>query len=240
MLGLRVDNSAFEKLLLETLADFSPTISKRDGAYHVSAESGVKRVNIVWPYPLGEVFLDFLEHGEVLHADWVDYYNGEETVEQVEDIARVVRNFLHNETRVAVLGSSLEDRELQYWMQTKWISIFYGAPFGLNMQTKIHPTFKKSYSRKFLTIWGTGAALIALSLLSHKLGAEAMGWVFATLFAVTLVGGMITLGRYKKNVTCAQCHERVASSEDRDHSRWVAICGRCKICWDLELGSGTD
>jgi hypothetical protein len=122
-----LDGPAFEKLLLEALADLSPTIGARGSVYRVSANSGAKRAAITWPYPLGEVFLDLTEHNEVVFSESVEYYEGEGFVEQVEDIAHVLRNFFHNETRVVVVGSLLKRRELQFRAGSGWVSVFASA-----------------------------------------------------------------------------------------------------------------
>jgi hypothetical protein len=122
-----VDSPAFAKQLLEALAAFEPVLSTEGGAYRVCAKNQAKSAVVVWPYPLAEVFLDFMEDSEVVLSESVEYYAEEPPAEQVKDIAQVLRNFFLNETRVATVGAALKRRELQFRHGNQWVSVLSGA-----------------------------------------------------------------------------------------------------------------
>jgi hypothetical protein len=122
-----VDGPAFAKQLLEALAAFEPALSTENGAYRVLAKYEAKGAVVIWPYPLAEVFLEFVEGGEVVLSESVEYYAAEPPAEQLKDIAQVLRNFFLNETRVATVGAVLKRSELQFRRGEKWVSVLRGA-----------------------------------------------------------------------------------------------------------------
>ena len=50
-----------EKKLLDLFIEFSPKVEEANDAYQLSVSFGTKRAEVVWPYPLHEVFFDFWE-----------------------------------------------------------------------------------------------------------------------------------------------------------------------------------
>jgi hypothetical protein len=119
-----MDGSAHIKLLVDALAEFSPSQSVDGGVHRLAVTYEAKSVVVVWPQSLGEVYFDFLESGEVLLAESVEYYDEEPPAEQAQDIAQVVRNFLLNETRLVAVGRLLKRQELQHRNQGTWVSVF--------------------------------------------------------------------------------------------------------------------
>lgn len=122
-----MNSQQFERQLLEVLADFEPALSVENGAHRIAATKHPKSALVVWPYSLAEVFLDFSDHGEVVFSESVEYYDEEPREEQLKDIARVLRNFLLNETRVSTVGRLLSRSELQFRQGDKWISVFQSS-----------------------------------------------------------------------------------------------------------------
>jgi len=110
--------------LLKSLAQFQPVVAAEQDARRLRFQSGRKVVVVLWPNQVGEVFFDFMQDTEVLKAESVEYYAAEDQVQQAEDIARVVRNFLLNEVRVAELGVLLKRTELQCNRGGMWMSVF--------------------------------------------------------------------------------------------------------------------
>jgi hypothetical protein len=119
-----MDSVPFEGQLLETLAEFEPTLVAGKDTYRVYATHHAKGVLVVWPHLLSEVFIDFSDRGEVVFSESVEYYDGEPREEQLRDIAQVLRNFFLNETRVASVGRMLRRTELQFCCANRWVSVF--------------------------------------------------------------------------------------------------------------------
>jgi hypothetical protein len=127
VLGVTVDSPEFEQQLLEALAGFQPSLTMANGAYRVSATRQSKDAVVVWPYPRAEVFIDFLEHSIVLLTESIEYDDAKPPAEQVQDLARVLRNFFLHETRVVGVGTLLKRQELQFRRGNKWVSVFGGT-----------------------------------------------------------------------------------------------------------------
>lgn len=119
-----MDEPAQIRQLVEALADFTPSLSVEKGAHRLAVKHHAKSVVVVWPHSLGEVCFDFLEDGEVLLAESVEYYDEEPPAVQAQDVAQVIRNFLLNETRVVAVGTLLKRQELQCCNGGNWVSVF--------------------------------------------------------------------------------------------------------------------
>lgn len=116
-------DSEFENLVNVALRRFAPSVKLEEEAYRVTVEVGCKRVEVLWPKN-AEVFFRFEDEGVVLLAESLEYYEGESRPEQLEDVARVVENFLVNATRVTVVGTFLRRTELQYCKDGCWRPIW--------------------------------------------------------------------------------------------------------------------
>ena len=110
--------------LLNSLASFTTTVAHEAGAHRFHVQHGVKSVVVLWPSELGEVFFDFINEGQVLLAESVEYYEAESPVGQAEDVAKVIGNFLLNEVKVCQSGVLLKRQELQAYRGGKWQSVF--------------------------------------------------------------------------------------------------------------------
>jgi hypothetical protein len=118
------DAALFERQLCAALADFGPSLSFDKSAFRVVARKDSKSVLVLWPHPVAEVFLDFVDGGQTVLSESVEYYDAEQVTEQVQDVAQAIRNFLLNETRVAVVGRLFRRSELQLRLGDGWISVF--------------------------------------------------------------------------------------------------------------------
>lgn len=110
--------------LLGLLSAFSPTIGVVNDAYHLSVSSGEKRAEVLWPYPLHEVFFDFWEGDSKVLSESFEFYDGESNSELIEYLCSVLNRFLTNTIRVHVQGNLLKTTELQYQQGGVWHSVF--------------------------------------------------------------------------------------------------------------------
>ncbi len=113
--------------LLKSLAQHNPAVSAEENAYRLRFARDLKLVEILWPNQGSEVFFDFMNSEELLFSESIEYYEKETGMEQAEDVARVVQNFLLNEVKVAEAGLLLRRRELQSYRSGKWLSVFEAA-----------------------------------------------------------------------------------------------------------------
>lgn len=67
---------------------------------------------------------DLFEDDREIFDDWLEYYEDESLQEQAQDIARIIGNYLRNETRLIVAGWWLRRSELQFLREGKWTSIY--------------------------------------------------------------------------------------------------------------------
>lgn len=110
--------------LLELMAQFKPKSSAEKDAHRLEFQHRGKSVVIFWPNLVMEVFFDFIEGGEKLLAESVEYYDSESPETQAQDIAEIAQRFLLNETRLVTVGSLLKRREIQYCRASEWMTIF--------------------------------------------------------------------------------------------------------------------
>lgn len=117
-------NLALEALLATELGEFSPTLVASEAVYELVASQGAKRVVLVWPLTAQERFFDFYEGATRLFSESVEYYENETLAVQVQEAARVVRNFLGHESRIVEVGGAFKHAELQCRREAEWISVF--------------------------------------------------------------------------------------------------------------------
>ena len=113
-----------EEELLGLLSAFSPTIEVDNDAYQLSVSLASKRAEVIWPYPLYEVFFDFREGNRKVLSDSFEFYEGESDSELVEYLCSVLNRFLANNTRLQIQGKLLKTTELQYQQGGVWQSVF--------------------------------------------------------------------------------------------------------------------
>jgi len=110
--------------LLSSLAEFDIEVTVAKGAHRVRVQRGSKATEVLWPQGLTEVFLGFTIDGRAVYSDSAEFYEGESQLEQVEGVARVVRNYLLHEVKVMQSGSLLKRKELHSFRDGQWQSIF--------------------------------------------------------------------------------------------------------------------
>jgi hypothetical protein len=113
-----------ERELLGILGAFSPSIEVENDAYQLSVSLAAKRAEVVWPYPLHEVFFDFWEGDSKVLSESFEFYEGESDSELVEYLCSVLNRFLANNTRLQTHGMLLKTTELQYQQGGVWQSVF--------------------------------------------------------------------------------------------------------------------
>ncbi|MEQ1590589.1 MAG: hypothetical protein ABL902_09585 [Gallionella sp.] len=106
------------------------------------------------------------------------------------------------------------------------------------MKSIAHPTFQKTLQRQFLIIWGTCVLCFGGGLYFLKHGHEQLGWVLASVFAVSGVCGLLYLYFNLHHVICLVCNGKTKTKADRTRGTWIASCEHCQIEWDLQTGIG--
>ncbi|MGD9170519.1 MAG: hypothetical protein PVI97_10740 [Candidatus Thiodiazotropha sp.] len=113
-----------ERDLLGLLSAYSPAIEVENDAYQLSVLLAAKRAEVVWPYPLHEVFFDFWEGESKVLSESFEFYEGESDAELIEYLCSVLSRFLTNNTRLQTQGKLLKTTELQYQQGGVWQSVF--------------------------------------------------------------------------------------------------------------------
>ena len=110
---------------MQALSEFAPTMEVVSGAYEIFAAHGPKLVKLGWPVGIAsEVYFDFIENGDVILSESVEYYEGELAPEQIADVARTVANFLLHPTKLVEFGRFFTRKQLQYQEGLQWKSVF--------------------------------------------------------------------------------------------------------------------
>ena len=117
-------DSKIETLLLDRMNEFNPKLSFENDAHKLIVSLDDKRAEIVWPNPIMEVFFDFWEDEEKVFSESLEYYDGENVNEVVNDIHESISRFLLNSTRLVKKGLILKITEFQYKKGDVWISVF--------------------------------------------------------------------------------------------------------------------
>lgn len=113
-----------EREILDLLSGFAPRIEVAEDAYQLSVSFDAKRAEVVWPYPLHEVFFDFWEGDRKVLSESFEFYEGESDSELFEYLGSVLNRFLTNTIRVHVQGKFLKTTELQYQQGGVWQPVF--------------------------------------------------------------------------------------------------------------------
>jgi hypothetical protein len=113
-----------ERELLELFSAFSAKIEIAKEAYQLSVCHGSKRAEVVWPYPLHEVYFDLWDGQSKVLSESFEFYEGEPDSELVEYLGVVLDRFFNHPTRVQVQGRLLKRKDLQYQQGGVWCSIF--------------------------------------------------------------------------------------------------------------------
>lgn len=108
------------------------------------------------------------------------------------------------------------------------------------MKSCIHPTHKKSVLKKFFAIWVTSAIFFGLGLFFNRSDFKIPMVVFFGLVAVSIFGGLFYLLYLHYNVTCLTCDGKTKTISNKSESKWIAVCERCQIEWDLQISNDSD
>lgn len=113
-----------ERELLGLLSAFSPTIDVANDAYQLSVSSAAKRAEVVWPYPLHEVFIDFWDRDKKVLSESFEFYEGESDHDLIECLCSILNRFLNNSIRLHVQGELFKTTVLQYKQGGVWQPVF--------------------------------------------------------------------------------------------------------------------
>ncbi|WP_078118596.1 hypothetical protein [Thiosocius teredinicola] len=115
---------SLEKELMVAISEFAPRITWVEAAYELVAKIPGKEVTVTWPYPLMEVFFDFVGPGDEKFSESVEFYEGESSAELAEYVANVVRRFLLLPVRIHTRKGWLSVTELQVEENGGWQCVF--------------------------------------------------------------------------------------------------------------------
>jgi hypothetical protein len=111
---------------------------------------------------------------------------------------------------------------------------------GFFMESRIHPIFKKSFHKKFITIWLVCAFSLGGGIYLLRHGHATLGWMLALVFSILCFGGLGNLFYKLHTVCCLVCNGKTKTTKDPTKTHWVAICSHCKIEWNLQIGTDND
>ena len=117
-------DTAVEKELCLALKEFSVQLSCSGETYTLKAAISEKSIKVTWPHPLMEVFFDFVEHGNVIFSESVEFYENETQNELRDYLIYVVKRFFNLPTRIESIGRFPKRKELQVKESEQWSSIF--------------------------------------------------------------------------------------------------------------------
>ena len=117
-------NIELEEELKESLKEYSPTIILKYDAYTLNATKNTKSVSITWPYPLMEVYFDFIENNKKIMSESIEFYDNETQKEFSDYIVYLIKRYFTLSTRVETLGSLLKRKELQVKINNEWHPIY--------------------------------------------------------------------------------------------------------------------
>ncbi len=117
-------NEELEQALSKTLSDYSVSITWEKQAYKLNAFKGSKRISITWPYPLMEVFFDFVENDKKIMSESIEFYGNETQDEFCDYIIYIASRFFNFPSRLETVGRFPKRKELQVNQNNEWCSIF--------------------------------------------------------------------------------------------------------------------
>ena len=95
-------------------------------AYKLLLSHKNKKVEITWPYEIGEIFLDFFENDVVIFQDWFECMEADELTDFISYTDNVSKRFLFYKTRVKKKGFIFTSMQLQYQSKEEWRNILHG------------------------------------------------------------------------------------------------------------------
>ena len=117
-------DTAVENELNSALKEFSVQLTCSGEAYTLKAAKSEKSIEINWPHPLMEVFFDFVENGNVIFSESIEFYENETQKELRDYLIYVVKRFFNLPTRIESIGRLPKRTELQVKESEQWSSIF--------------------------------------------------------------------------------------------------------------------
>ncbi|MNR25581.1 hypothetical protein D3C85_1427410 [compost metagenome] len=112
-----------EEGLKEKLKGYSPEIVSDTDRVSVSAKYEDRKIEVVWPFPVMEIYFDHWIGESKVFSESYEYYEGETVQEIIEDVAGYICKFLGNESRVVEVGKLFKRKELQVLVNGEWASI---------------------------------------------------------------------------------------------------------------------
>lgn len=113
-----------EQGLARGLAQYDTCVERRDDACRAVARRGGKRVEITWPAPLLQAWLEFHHEGQKVFEDWVDFYEDETAAQLCAYLVYVAARFLDHPGRVAIVAQWPEVKQLQVSVDGAWVNVF--------------------------------------------------------------------------------------------------------------------
>ena len=113
-----------EKELTDALRGYPISVDWVNETYKLTARKGEKSVVVTWPYPLMEVYFDFIENDKETFSESVEFYEGESPSELCDYLTYVIKRFLNSPSRIETRGKLLKRSELQVSESGKWVSVF--------------------------------------------------------------------------------------------------------------------
>lgn len=117
-------NKTIEKLLNEDLSEYSPSLKFESDSHLIVASNNAKSIAICWPYPLMEVFFNFIDNNKIIASESVELYENETDLELVSYIIHIVKRYLSLPSQVNTFGIFFKTTELQVLHNEKWEYIF--------------------------------------------------------------------------------------------------------------------
>ena len=124
---------------------------------------------------------------------------------------------------------------------------FYGYTASVNlptpkgsspMETKVHPTFSKTYHQTMLWTWVASLASLAIGFWLMQRDILIIGVPLGIGFVVIIAVGILRMRSLLQRVTCWECGGPThLHANQPDSTSWAAVCEPCQITWDLQAQS---
>jgi len=117
-------DTALEHKLKSALKEFSVILNWSGEAYTLKATKSQKTIEVTWPFPLMEVYFDFVENGNVAFSESIEFYENETQTDLRDYLVYVVQRFFNLPTRIETIGRFPKRTELQVKESEQWSNIF--------------------------------------------------------------------------------------------------------------------
>ena len=76
--------------LIEALFEFNPTNLGSNDVWKILLSSKNKKIELTWPYPVMEIYFDFIESEEKVFTEWFEYYENETNEEIITEVVKYI------------------------------------------------------------------------------------------------------------------------------------------------------